>query len=159
MKSILLLIICLFKLQVFSQTITQEVISSGGGFHTQVNASIQFNIGEVLVEDFQNTNCHLQLGFEQGFYGLVGINENVLLDTGLSIFPNPTNGLIFIHSENNNDLQQIELFDITGKILLSQNFSKNCTLDISTFANGVYHLNFYSSKNSISKTFKIIKND
>lgn len=159
MKTLLLLFICLFKVIMFSQTITQEVISSGGGFHKQVNASLQFNIGEVLVEDFQNTNCHLQLGFEQGFYGLVGINEDVLLDTGLSIFPNPTNGLIFIQSENNNDLQQIQLCDITGKILLRQNSSKNSTLDISSFANGVYHLNFYSSKNSISKTFKIIKND
>ena len=48
-----------------AQTITQEVYSSGGGYHTQINGSLQFNIGEVLVEDYQNTNCHLQQGFEQ----------------------------------------------------------------------------------------------
>lgn len=59
-----------------------------------------------------------------------------------SVYPNPANEEIFILSKEN--IQEISLYDITGKKLLS---SENTTkLNISTFAKGVYFLEVITLK-------------
>ena len=50
-----------------AQTITQDVISNGGETHSQINGSMQFNIGETFVDTYLNNDSpEMYLGFETG---------------------------------------------------------------------------------------------
>jgi hypothetical protein len=64
------------------------------------------------------------------------IAEEKNLQFGL--YPNPSNGLLFLNPADVNDYT-IELFDQTGKALLTQNnLTGQQTLNLSNFANGLY---------------------
>jgi hypothetical protein len=77
----------------------------------------------------------------------------------LAVYPNPSKS-IFNVSFGNAIPKSIDVYDITGKILLSKNEFKNIqsnfAIDLTNAANGVYFLNFKTDNQSITK--KIIKN-
>jgi len=59
----------------------------------------------------------------------------------LKIIPNPTSSSVTIQTLDNSPVQKIIIKDLTGKILLQQNFpapSNAVTLDVSTLSNGLY---------------------
>ena len=77
----------------------------------------------------------------------------------LAVFPNPSKS-IFNISFGNAIPKSIDVYDITGKILLSKddfkNIQNNFAIDLTNAANGVYFLNFKTDSQSVTK--KIIKN-
>lgn len=77
----------------------------------------------------------------------------------LAIYPNPSKS-IFNVSYGNAIPKSIDVYDITGKIIVSKNDFKNIqnnyALDLTNMANGIYFLNFKTENQSITK--KIIKN-
>ncbi|MGJ8593192.1 MAG: T9SS type A sorting domain-containing protein [Aquaticitalea sp.] len=82
----------------------------------------------------------------------LGVSENQL--SGLKLYPNPANDFISIES-NNALITSVEIFNILGKSVYSQNGLTDNTLDISALSNGMYLLKITSDKGSITK--KIIK--
>lgn len=77
----------------------------------------------------------------------------------IKIYPNPTDELINITFENQNDFNFVfELYDMSGKILLNKNIKKGIeiyTVDISNFVSGSYVYKIISKK--YIKTGIIIK--
>lgn len=67
-----------------------------------------------------------------------------------SIYPNPSDGLFSISGEN---IESIEVYDITGKLVMQQNINaSNATIDLTNKAKGVYTLKSYNGNNvSVSK--------
>jgi hypothetical protein len=63
--------------------------------------------------------------------------------TALEVFPNPTSGVINIHTTNpiGGDVE-LELYSVSGKLLMSKSasFGADLSIDISRFADGVYNL-------------------
>lgn len=77
-------------------------------------------------------------------------NDNVI-----TIYPNPSNGIFNIESQQN---MSIEVYDIIGKLVLSQKLSVGTnSFDISNFNTGVYLLKV-SNDNGNIQTYKLIKN-
>lgn len=75
------------------------------------------------------------------------INEN-----GILIYPNPSNN--FIDIETTLTDYSLSIFDIMGKLIFTENVSKNkIRIDISNFSNGIYFLQLYSGDKIISKKF------
>ncbi|GHT33703.1 hypothetical protein FACS189434_08500 [Bacteroidia bacterium] len=74
---------------------------------------------------------------------------------GISIFPNPTKDEIFIKSEN--EIEKIEVVDITGRTVGAYNYSpsQNGAINISALPAGVYLVKIFVDGQSITK--KIIK--
>ncbi|MEN8787808.1 MAG: T9SS type A sorting domain-containing protein, partial [Flavobacteriales bacterium] len=70
----------------------------------------------------------------------------------ISIFPNPTNGIVNVSSKN--EIEEIELYDMAGKRL--NKVQKVNSIDISAFENGVYVLKV--KQNGSVTTKKIVKN-
>lgn len=69
-------------------------------------------------------------------------NPNVSVDemdelTGITIFPNPTNGVFQISSDRT-DVLFVEITDALGKVVRTTNFSAMATVDLSELAAGVY---------------------
>jgi Secretion system C-terminal sorting domain len=77
----------------------------------------------------------------------------------VSIYPNPSKG-IFTLGIGNSIPKNIEVTDVTGKIILSknnfQNSSSEVALDLSSVSKGVYFVKIATDEQTVTK--KIIKN-
>ena len=84
-------------------------------------------------------------------------NENLSLENSsvneLSLFPNPTDGIISIRSDKN---YQLEIYSVDGKIILKDNGNQ---IDISALQNGTYFLKITQENTNNSASFKILKKD
>ena len=89
-----------------------------------------------------------------------GIFEEELPEMKISIFPNPTQGLLQVEITNAENLQSVEIRLYNPQVVLIRQMNKlseMTTLDISSQADGIYVMQIVSEKNIIS-TWKIIKN-
>jgi hypothetical protein len=82
------------------------------------------------------------------------------MDKNFEVFPNPTNSLIYIKSNNvNEEIRSLTIYNLTGqKIFQSVNFIKDFTtqINLEDFDRGMYTLIIETSTDI--KQFKIIKN-
>ena len=65
----------------------------------------------------------------------VGVNENAI--EGVSIFPNPSEGIINI-TNHNNDENTIVVYDVIGKVVMTQVVNSTTTIDLSSNGTGIY---------------------
>lgn len=79
---------------------------------------------------------------------VTGINK--LIDNSLSIYPNPTSGLLEIISEFK--INNVKILDFTGRVILSSNSN---TVDLTSFENGIYFVEVKSNKGLTIK--KVVK--
>jgi hypothetical protein len=91
----------------------------------------------------------------------MGIDKPSLEDL-ISIYPNPTNGNIFITADLSiNDLIGIEIYDITGKSISSININKNrldkYSIDLSNQSNGLFFIVISSDNEQVSKKISLIR--
>ncbi len=76
---------------------------------------------------------------------------------GISIFPNPTNGLVTIEVVQTLVHATIEVYDAVGKLAIKELLTKNnSTLDFSKLQEGIYIYKIINDK-SVVKTGKLIK--
>lgn len=78
---------------------------------------------------------------------------NGILDN-IKIYPNPTTGFVTIQLEHNETIHKIEIIDMLGKIVYSQNSSSN-TIDLCTLHSGSYFIKTFANEKVFLK--KIIK--
>ncbi len=67
--------------------------------------------------------------------GWVGIDENTL--DGVSIFPNPSEGIINVTNDNNNS-NNITVYNTLGKVVFTQSVNTSTTINLSAQGTGVY---------------------
>jgi hypothetical protein len=86
---------------------------------------------------------------------VLGINDE-MENNFISFYPNPTNQSITIESKD--DIKNIQIYNLTGSIVLNENSSNDTTktLNLQSIKNGVYFLQITTSKNRTTK--KIIVN-
>ena len=84
-----------------------------------------------------------------------GIN-NLLNNNIVSIYPNPSNGSFVIES-NNSAKQTMQLFDVNGKLVLSQVISGTTTIDASNLSDGVYNLKVSAADRVVNKRVVIAR--
>ncbi len=86
---------------------------------------------------------------------LTGIKET-LLNNDFNIYPNPSNGSFTIKSLRNNSGSNIEVINLLGEIVYTENiYSENQTLDLNQLKNGIYALKI-SEKGKLISNNKII---
>jgi hypothetical protein len=74
----------------------------------------------------------------------------------VTVFPNPTTDIVWIHHYNDIQIDKIEIYDITGRLLDNQHpFSNQTIINFGNFNNGVYFVKIYTSGGIVNK--KIIK--
>ena len=89
---------------------------------------------------------------------LLAVNENEF--DNLSVYPNPTNGMLNIGSSNNLDNAKVSVFDIAGRVLnnsvsAKHNSGNELSLNMSQLASGVYFVTIEDKDHKSTK--KIIK--
>jgi hypothetical protein len=81
--------------------------------------------------------------------------EDAFLRDNISVYPNPTKSFINIELSNNISIEKITLIDLTGKVILNNNFTNK--LDVSSLPRGLYLLKIQSDKGNVT-TKKVILN-
>jgi len=86
--------------------------------------------------------------------GLVGLYDVAESGFPLSIFPNPTTGLIHLEADVNESVY-MEVLDQMGRVIRSEKLSLPATIDLLELESGVYHLNLRTESSFASKRLTI----
>tara|TARA_B100001741_G_C16362683_1_gene509409 strand:+ start:171 stop:659 length:489 start_codon:yes stop_codon:yes gene_type:complete len=134
------------------------LIASSGDTWMQDNYILCFSVGELVIDTKIQDGIILTQGFHQEEnYQITAINET-LNNYVINMYPNPTSGILNIHS-NEAIYADIEIKDIRGGIIKSISktlLHNNYYIDLSSFSSGVYFLEvlFSSSKKQVYKIQK-----
>lgn len=96
---------------------------------------------------------------ESGTVAIYEITDNLVSivevkKNNLTIYPNPTNGIITIENKNS---ANFNLFNSVGKMVVNGTMNEKASVDLSKFDDGLYILKIINENGSISSK-KIIKN-
>lgn len=154
---LIIFIICLSPLYIFSQNISQSVISSAGNFQVgKYGKTLHYTIGELVVDNFENNNI-LSQGFHQLYQVTVDVDFTEEIDYTLTVFPNPTSGWLQLNTDSEFEFNVI-MYDMNGKVIFNTTTNKYQTdFDIAYLAQGLYYLSVVHD-NQVVKSFKISKN-
>ena len=134
------------------------LIASSGDTWMQDNYILCFSVGELVIDTKIQEGIILTQGFHQEEnYQITAINET-LNNYVINMYPNPTSGILNIHS-NEAIYADIDIKDIRGGIIKSISktlLHNNYYIDLSSFSSGVYFLEvlFSSSKKQVYKIQK-----
>ena len=85
-----------------------------------------------------------------------GVKEVKFDNTNLTVYPNPfVNTIYFTFSGLNNPVNEINIFDFNGRVLISK-INENNSIETSSLASGVYLVEFIF-KDQSRKYKKVIK--
>jgi hypothetical protein len=84
-----------------------------------------------------------------------GINK-LYLSSQVSIYPNPNNGS-FVIEPSNATKQSMQVYDVNGKLVLSQTINGKTTIDASTLNEGVYNISLISNEGAVNKRVIILR--
>ncbi len=106
---------------------------------------VSLNQDEILISAYMSPRTGLGFGTEPWILtcGTTGIDETVSMNR-LVVYPNPTNGIVTVNSEDK-ILNRINVLNLVGELILTSVNKK--TIDLSQFPSGVYILEIeYESK-------------
>ena len=135
----------------------------GGDAYYSLNSILATSDGGCLMVGTKYSHS-VENQFIQGYYIKVDANGNEewTLDVKIpewsyKVYPNPTQSVFNIEN-NEMDIQSVELFDISGKLLNSVQDCNNTTIsvDLSSFPPGIYLAKVKSSKGI--RTEKVVRN-
>jgi hypothetical protein len=141
----------------------QEVVSSQGETYSNANGSIDFTVGEVIINTGSNGTNDLTQGFHQTNWNFLGV-EDYAPDHQVIIFPNPTQDVLNIKTSVYENVTYT-LYDAQGKLVMQNILSVEQTpIQVSQLAPGSYSLelifentNDGTLSSSKRKTFKLVK--
>ena len=92
---------------------------------------------------------------DTAFYNLTSLNNDLVSDNLLKIYPNPTNGYLFVESEKN--INEVLIYNNLGELVLNDNsLNKYKSLDLSKLTKGTYYIKL-NINNEIIKRKIILK--
>jgi len=133
----------------------QEVVSTQGDSYSNTSGSIDFTVGEVVINTGTDGSNSITQGFHQSNWSLVGVVDHDLSYEAI-IFPNPTEDILNIRTHAFENVMY-SLYDAQGKLIIQNKLSAEQTLiQVSHLAAGSYSL-ILNNKIQKLKTFKLVK--
>jgi len=136
---------------------SQQVVSCSGGSYVSSNTTFSYTIGEIAIESYASSNIIITQGFHQSYNSASAISQ-AQISTTLSVYPNPFHDIVNL--DNAGETYSIRLYDLQGKLLLSQEGKPgNTQLNLSNLAKGMYLLKVRDLDNQQESIFKILKSN
>ena len=133
----------------------QEVVATQGDSYTNSNGSIDFTIGEVVINTGSDGSNDLTQGFHQTNWNFVSTEDHVP-SYEATIFPNPTSEILTIRTSSFENVTYT-LYDARGKLVIQDKLSSAQTpIQVSQLAPGAYSLILNNDAQKL-KTFRLIK--
>jgi len=88
-----------------------------------------------------------------------GVDEAFESKVNLTVYPNPATDYVKLDLEEAIDNANIQLLDLTGRVIKSMDASKqiNLRMDVSDLNEGIYLLNIISGSKNAAKKIQIIR--
>ncbi|MDX2360596.1 MAG: T9SS type A sorting domain-containing protein [Crocinitomicaceae bacterium] len=135
----------------------QEVVSTQGDSYSNASGSLDFTIGEVVINTVSDGNNDLTQGFHQTNWNFVGLEDHQP-DFEVSVFPNPVEDALNIRTSHFEEVNYA-LYDSRGRLVVQNVLEAELTaIDVSKLAPGAYQLTLTGADQSNLKTFKLVKN-
>jgi len=156
-----------------TNTLTATSVALGSSFSVEnstsgVNASLTFKVVNsgltagyyhvtVIATDNGTPSLKTTLNYVIHVFtaGTMGIKQNTSHNE-LSIYPNPNNGN-FVVETNSTSKQTLHVYDVTGKIVISQVISGKAIIDASTLSEGIYNISIISNEGVVNKKLVIVR--
>ena len=133
----------------------QEVVSTQGDSYSNASGSIDFTIGEVVINTGTDGTNDITQGFHQTNWNFLGV-EDFAPTYEATVFPNPTSELLNIQTSAFENVTYT-LYDAQGKMVMQDKLSAEQTpIQVSQLPSGNYSLTLNNETQNL-KTFKLIK--
>ena len=86
-----------------------------------------------------------------------GISQISGLNSNISIYPNPNNGSFVIEPQNTLYNAHCTMYDVNGKIVLSQTINGKTSIDASSLNEGVYNISLIINEGVVNKRLVIVR--
>jgi hypothetical protein len=149
---------CLFALFLVcsASVLAQEVVATQGDSYTNSNGSVDFTIGEVVINTESNGATDITQGFHQTNWNFVGLDDYAPLYE-VSVFPNPVETSLNIKAPSFENVTYT-IYDATGRIVAQNKLVGDLTIvEVSALAPGAYSLILLGKNQNKLKTFKLVK--
>jgi hypothetical protein len=145
----------LFSLFTTVSVSAQEVVATQGDSYSNANGSIDFTIGEVIINTGTDGSNYITQGFQQTNWNFVGLVDHSPSYEAI-VFPNPTEDILNIQTSAFENVTY-SLYDAQGRLVLQDKLSAEQTpIQVSQLAPGSYSLTLNNGAQYL-KTFKLIK--
>ncbi|HEX7413869.1 MAG TPA: nidogen-like domain-containing protein [Bacteroidia bacterium] len=88
--------------------------------------------------------------------GTTGIKQTTSNSNQVVIYPNPNNGT-FVIETNATTKQALQVYDVNGKMVLSQTINGKTIIDASSLNEGVYNISIISNEGMVNKSLVIVR--
>jgi hypothetical protein len=133
----------------------QEVVATQGDSYSNASGSIDFTLGEAVINTGTDGTNDLTQGFHQTNWKFLGVEDHAPSYEAL-IFPNPTEDILNIRTSTFENVTYT-LYDAQGKLVMQDILSAEQTpIQVSQLAPGSYSLTLNNETQNL-KTFKLIK--
>lgn len=168
------ILFCFFSIFIsnytFCQKLSPEIISSAGDISKTASVSLEWTLGETVIESSKTANKYYTQGFHQSFLKVTSIfpanSESLASDFNMIVFPNPVKAILEIKISTENlqqdEIGKVDLFliDILGQQRLVQKTNEKAGstfVDMTDFPSGTYFIKAQKENGILLKSFKIIK--
>lgn len=160
MKLFTTVFLSLYSFGAFAQSLPSQVIGTSGDNFIMANGSLEWTLGEIMIETYTRPVGFLTQGFQQPSNVTV-TNIEKDIENGIAVYPNPVREVLNIKTSEVGTYV-IELFNLQGQRVVNENISIHSTgyvqeVDMQPFGVAMYLLrvtNISSGKIRIQKIEK-----
>jgi hypothetical protein len=134
----------------------QEVISTQGQtYHSNANGTIDFTVGEAVINTLSGSSGELTQGFQQTKWVATSLQDHPpALEA--KVYPNPMAGELMVQVEQFRGVV-CEMYDAQGRLIRKRTLSEALTsIQVSDLSLGAYCLVLKTDENSFT-TFNLLK--
>ncbi len=104
---------------------------------------------------WQTTYSSTPFAYDCDGNNVLGIDDDIVdLTDQITIYPNPASNYFSIQ-QNSDEKTEVTIYNSYGQLVFTDNFTKNMSIPVNEFTNGVYFVQFIQNKKSA--TYKLIK--
>ncbi len=138
----------------------QQVIASCGGTETATGYTVDWTLGEPVIETISGSNNTLTQGMHQSNLVVTSLRDLTYPGLEIHVYPNPAGDFLTIEIiRQGNGVLFYKLSDFTGRRLAQEEMqNQNEKIDMRNFSEGIYLIHILNSQHEPVKVYKIIKN-
>ena len=155
MKNICLLVLFISAGILNAQQISSCVLNTGGQTHSNGTIYLEWNLGEVAIQEYNAPNYKMSEGFLSDDIEIITSVKNEGLDMDLEIFPNPATDYIKIRKPEGT--LYATLISPSGHAIMNEVLeNETTTLNLSALPVGTYLLHIRKNYDQFN-TYTIVK--
>jgi len=137
------------------QTVPTATLTPGSTYTVSL-CSCGFTQYSVLFTNNPTTKDSTYASFNLTYVEPLGINQLNAANNKINIYPNPAQNNFTIQTSNNQK-QNVELYDVNGRVVLSQAITGTTVIDASNLISGVYNISITNNAGIVNKRLVIVK--